>query len=84
MNLIKKIKKALKSSSNDVRAAAGGECGPGMHRHPDAYHNKCHPIEKNHRKKDYKPKKKDTGDATRRIPKPKKLKLKKLQLGRPL
>lgn len=83
MNLITLIKRKFRNRrQNKVEAKSGGECGPGMHRHPDVYNDKCHPIEQHHRKKDYKPKKKDVGDYTKKIPKPKKLTLKKLQLGR--
>lgn len=83
MNLIALIKRKFRNRRQDkMEAAAGGECGPGMHRHPDVYHDKCHPIEQHHRQKDYKPKKKDIGDHTKTVLKPKKLKLKKLQLGR--
>ncbi len=88
INLRKRIKKRLtekKAECGDkVEAKSGGECGPGMHRHPDVYHDKCHPIEYKHRRKQVGPNKKGTGDATRKIKKPKKLSLKKLQLGRPL
>ena len=87
MTLIDIIKRKLKNNTNNkVKAGSGsgGDCGPGMHRHGDVYHDKCHPISQHHRHKDYKPKRKEDGDATRKIPKPKKLKLKKLQLGRPL
>lgn len=78
------IDKAAKEPGvgDTVEAAAGGECGPGMHRHPDVYHDKCHPIEYKHRRKQVGPNKKKDGDATRKIKKPKKLQLKKLQLGR--
>ena len=87
INLIDYLKKIFQSAKDSgygdtVEAAAGGECGPGMHRHPDVYHDKCHPIEYTHRRKQVGPNKKGTGDATRGIKKVKKLKLKDLKLGR--
>jgi len=85
MKLINIIKNRFKRDSVSFAAGSGsGICGPGMHRHPDVYHDKCHPIEQHHRGTYYKPNEKTPGDKTREIPKPKKHKVKKLQLGRPL
>ena len=85
ITLRKKVAKKLKKKGGKVEAGkGGGDCGPGMHRHPDVYHDKCHPIEYEHRRKQEGPNKKGPGDETRKIKKPKKFKLKKLQLGRPL
>lgn len=87
INLIQLLKKKFKYAKKTgyggtVIAKSGGECGPGMHRHPDVYHDKCHPMEYQHRRNQEGKNKKGTGDATRSLKKPKKLSLKKLQLGR--
>lgn len=89
ITLIERVKKKIKANKEaeikfEVQSKSGGECGPGMHRHPDVYHDKCHPIEFKHRRKQEGPNKPGPGKETQKVKKPKKFKLKKLQLGRPL
>jgi len=86
MTLITILKKRLRNDKSVAVSAGsgGGACGPGLHRHPDVYHDKCHPIEQHHRGTDYSPNKKTPGDETRKMQRIKKYKLKRLQLGRPL
>ena len=46
-----RLKKRMQTESTSVEAKSGGagsQCGPGMHRHPDAYGGKCHSVQQKH------------------------------------
>lgn len=51
MNFKAKLKKMFTAKSG----GSGSDCGPSMHRHPDAYENKCHHIEQKHTRKQFGP-----------------------------
>jgi len=53
MNFKAKLKERFSAKSG----GAGGQCGPGMHRHPDVFQNKCHSIYQKHIRKQVGPNK---------------------------
>ena len=53
MNFKAKLKEKFSAKSG----GAGGQCGPGYHRHPDVFDNKCHSIYQKHIRKQVGPNK---------------------------
>ena len=51
------FKARLKEIFTAKSGGAGVECGPGMHRHPDVFQNKCHSIYQKHKRKQVGPNK---------------------------
>ena len=52
-NLKRLMKRKLMKNRHRVTAGrkSGKDCGPGHHRHPDAFQNKCHRMDQKHTRK---------------------------------
>ena len=66
MTFKNKIKYKFTAAS---RGGTSKECGPGNHRHPDAWQNKCHPVSQRHSRHQLGPNKQGIGQATKLIKK---------------
>ena len=58
---LKRLMKRRMCKNRPTRVTAGRksgkDCGPGMHRHPDAFQNKCHRMDQKHTRKQVGPNK---------------------------